>query len=281
MPDDKASWVVGALQMAGGGLEIALGAGAAAAPTGVTQVGGVILIAHGADTVVAGFRSIRSGEAKTTFTQQGATALAKGFKASDDAARFIGIGADIVAGVGPSVAIGAARRLAIAGAGRASERVAVAYMPKSVLPTGHNAVGIRQGGTTAWFHFLGHPTGSFRGLPFGPNAKYAITELAVTTEQASRADAARRMMVEAGEQAWGRLGPNCTTTVLRVLKEAGIVVPAWSRSPFLLHLGLKAGAEISVVGGTVAAAAAAGATAGKPVPKSVVPIPWTSATPRS
>jgi hypothetical protein len=59
--------VVGVVQMVGGALEIALGAGGLAAPTGVTQVGGVILIAHGADTFLAGFRSIYYGQVSSTY----------------------------------------------------------------------------------------------------------------------------------------------------------------------------------------------------------------------
>ncbi|MBR0641345.1 DUF4225 domain-containing protein [Plastoroseomonas hellenica] len=257
------SVVTGVLQMVGGGLEIALGAGGVAAPTGVTQVGGVILIAHGADTVVAGFRSITSGEVKSSFTQQGTEAVARGFGAGDDTARYIGVGADLAAGVGPSIAMGVARRIAIAGAGHASERVAVAYMHRSALEMGHNAIGIRQGGTTAWFHFAGRPLGGVRYMSGAPGAKYVVTELAVTPGQATGADAARRMLMEAGTQSWGHLGPNCTTTARRVLQQAGIVVPAWSRTPMLLHLGLKAGAEISIVGGSVAAGAAAGGKAPK------------------
>jgi hypothetical protein len=50
--------IVGVIQVVGGGLEVALGVGAVGLPTGVTQVGGVILIGHGADTVIAGFRSL-------------------------------------------------------------------------------------------------------------------------------------------------------------------------------------------------------------------------------
>ncbi|MBB4312546.1 hypothetical protein HNR56_000110 [Roseospira marina] len=39
--------------------------------------------------------------------------------------------------------------------------------------------------------------------------------------------------------------------------EAGVVVPAWARSPGLLHLGVGLGNEITVVGGTVATVAPA------------------------
>jgi hypothetical protein len=245
--------VVGTVQMVGGALEIALGAGGVAAPTGVTQVGGVILIAHGADTFVAGFRSILSGEVQQSFTQQGAAAAATSLGASPQAAQYVGTGVDLVAGVGPSLTIGVARRLAIVGAGASSERVAIAYLHRSALEMGHNAVGIQSAGRIAWFHFAGMQPGRVIPMMGGPGAKYAITELAVTSEQAGQATAAINQLRALGPQEWGLLGPNCTTTVRTVLQEAGIVVPAWSQSPFLLHLGVNVGPEITVVGGTAAA----------------------------
>ncbi len=250
---------VGVVQVVGGALEIALGAGGVVVPSGITQVGGVILIGHGADTIVAGFRSIYSGQVQQSFTQIGATAAAKSLGASSQTAQYIGTGADFAAGVGPSVAIGAMRRLAIAGASASSERVAIAYLHRSALEMGHNAVGIRQGGVTAWFHFAGVPTGRVVATN-APGAKYVVTELAVTGTQAGRAATAARAMTAAGEQKWGYLGPNCTTTALTVLKQAGIAVPVWSRSPLLLHWGLNAGSEITIVGGTAAALGGASGT---------------------
>jgi hypothetical protein len=86
-----------------------------------------------------------------------------------------------------------------------------------------------------------------------PDARYVITEMVVTAEQARNASAASRVLMAEGMQTWGYLGPNCTTTTLRILREAGIVVPAWSRTPFLLHLGVRYGGEITVVGGAAAA----------------------------
>lgn len=246
--------VVGVIQMAGGALEIALGAGAFATPTGVTQVGGVILIAHGSDTFIAGFRSIWSDQVQQSFTQQGAAAAAKKLGASDVAAQRIGTGADLVAGVGPSLTIGVARKLAIWGAGTSSETVAVAYLNQGALALGHNAVGIRQGGKIAWIHFLGKPTGRVIAARPAPSADagFAITELVVTSEQAGQATTAGYRLHALGEQEWALFGPNCVTTVRTVLQEAGIVVPAWSQTPFLLHLGVRAGPEITVVGGTAA-----------------------------
>ena len=247
-------WAVGLMQMAGGGLEILLGAGGVATPTGVTQVGGVILIAHGADTFIAGFRSIHSGQVQRSFTQQGASAAATKLGASEQTAAGVGTVVDLAAGLGPSVTITVARKLAIWGAAKASERVAAAYLHRSALEVGHNAVGIRQGGVTAWIHFAGKNPGQvIRAFPPSASSGYVITELAVTTEQAGRAANASQRLLGLGPQEWALFGPNCTTTVRTVLQEAGIVVPAWSRTPFLLHLGVNVGPDITIVGGAAAA----------------------------
>ncbi len=226
-------------------------------PTGVTQVGGVILIAHGSDTFVAGFRTLWTGQVQSSLTQQVATSAAGALGASPEAARTIGTGVDMAAGMGPSIAVGVTRRLALVGAERATASVAVAYLDQGALALGHNAVGIRQGGTTAWVRFAGKAPGRVVPMLHGPNQRYAVTELAVTIEQANRAQTASRVLMASGPQAWGVLSPNCTTTARTVLQQAGIVVPQWSRTPFLLHLGLNHGAEITFVGGAVATGAPA------------------------
>ena len=257
---EGSSWTtraVGAIQIIGGGLEMALGVGGIVLPEPATTVGGVILVAHGSDTVIAGFRTLWSGEVTRSFTQQGGEAAALALGAEPETARYVGTGVDIAAGVGPSLAIGVSRRLAIAGAEEATERVAVAYLHRSALQMGHNAVGVRAGGQTAWVHFAGMPTGSVVPMTGGPSARYILTELAVTAPQAARATAAQQVLRSAGPQTWGYLGPNCTTTAVRVLGQAGVVVPAWSRSPYLLHLGVRAGAEITIVGGGAATTAPA------------------------
>jgi hypothetical protein len=124
----------------GGVLEVALGVGGVAVLTPVTAVGGIILIPHGSDTLIAGFRTLWSGEITPSLTQTGAAATAEGLGASPKTAQRIGIGADLVAGVGPSITIGASRRLATAGAEQASHRAAVAYLHKGALIAGHDEV---------------------------------------------------------------------------------------------------------------------------------------------
>ncbi|WP_019013112.1 hypothetical protein [Elioraea tepidiphila] len=249
------SWgsrLVGGIQVIGGGLEIALGVGGIVLPEPATTVGGVILVAHGADTVVAGFRTLWHGEVQHSYTQQLGTAAALGLGASPQTARGIGTAVDIAAGVGPGMAIGVSRRLAIAGAEQATERVAVAYLHRSALQMGHNAVGVTAGGRTAWVHFAGTSPGRVVPLFGGPGNGYILTELAVTTQQATRASTALQTLRAGAPQTWGLFGPNCTTVATRVLQEAGVVVPAWSRTPYLLHLGVNYGAEITVVAGTAA-----------------------------
>ena len=240
------SWgprLTGAVQVVGGLLEVALG------------VGGVILIAHGSDTLIAGFRTLWSGEVTHSLTQTGTTRAAESLGASPETAQWIGVGADFAAGVGPAVGVSITRRLAIAGAEQASTRVAVAYLHRSALQMGHNAVGVRTGATTAWVHFAGVPRGAVEAMRRGPNASYMITELAVTGQQAARAVRAQQALIAAGTQTWRYFGPNCTTTALTVLRQGGVVVPAWSISPGLLHLGVRAGAEVTFVAGAIGSTA--------------------------
>jgi len=248
------SWgprIAGTLQVVGGALEVALGVGGVAVPTGVTTVGGIILIAHGSDTIIAGFRTLWSGEIQHSLTQTTATAAAEKLGASSETAQRIGIGADLAAGVGPSIAVGVSRRLALAVAEKASPRIAVAYLHRGALQMGHNAVGVKTGATTAWVHFAGVPNGAVQSMASGPSSRYIITELMVNGQQAARALKAQEALMRAGMQSWSYFGPNCTTTALQVLRQGGVVVPAWSVSPGLLHMGVRAGPEITFMAGTI------------------------------
>jgi hypothetical protein len=248
------SWApraAGVFQVVGGVLEVALGIGGVAVPEPATTAGGVILIAHGADTIIAGFRTLWSDQVTHSLTQTGVTAAAERVGASPETARRIGIGADFVAGVGPSVAISVTRQLAIASAQQASQKVAVAYLHRSALQMGHNAIGVKTGATTAWVHFAGAPQGAVQAMAKNPSAKYIITEIMVNSQQAARAVKAQQSLISAGVQTWRYLGPNCTTTALHVLRQGGVVVPAWSISPGLLHLGVNVGSEVTFMAGTL------------------------------
>jgi len=248
---------IGAMQVLGGGLEVAFGAGGLADPTGVTQVGGIILVAHGSDTVVAGFRTLWHGRVERSFTQQGGEWAARGLGASDRTARLVGTGVDVAAGIGPSVAVGISRRVALAAAEEGTPRVVVAYLHRSAFEVGHNAIGVEVGGTRTWVHFAGLPVGQVGEMVGGPNARYVLTEVIVSGQEAARARSMQELLMGAGPQTWSWFGPNCTTTALDVVRQAGILVPAWSQSPFLLSLGMRAGPEITFFGGMIGTVAPA------------------------
>lgn len=246
--------LVGVVQVVGGSLEVTLGSGMMAAPTGITQVGGVILIAHGGDTIVAGFRSIWTGQLQSSGTQQLGAAAARGLGASEQTAQIVGNGVDLGLSIGPSLTVRAAQQILVTGARSGPTAVAIAYLPRRAWELGHNAVGIRQGSITAWYHLAAakNGVGRFVSMPRGLDDGYVTADLLVTAERAASADAARLLLAQSGRQTWGYLGPNCSTTVLQVLRAAGIVVPEWSRTPFLLHLGARAGTPITIVGGVAA-----------------------------
>ncbi|HKP58225.1 MAG TPA: hypothetical protein VJV78_15970 [Polyangiales bacterium] len=252
------SWgtrLVGALQVVGGVLEVGLGVGGVAVPSGVTTVGGIILIAHGSDTIIAGFRTLMDGEVAHSYTQTGATWAAGELGASEDAAKGIGIGVDLAAGIGPSIAFSVTRRLAIAGAEKATTKVAVAYLDRGALEMGHNIVGVKlEGKVMAWVHFMGKPAGRNVARHF-MEKQAVITELAVSGQGAMRAIQMQETLLKGGVQTWSLLGPNCTTTAVKVLRAGGVVIPAWSMSPGLLQVGVRAGAEVTFFAGGIAATA--------------------------
>lgn len=256
---DFTARAVGAIQIIGGGLEVALGVGGVLVPEPATTVGGVILVAHGSDTIVAGFRSLWYGKVQESLTQQGAQAAATALGATPETSRRIGIGVDVAAGVGPSIAMSIGRRLAIAGAQQSTSKVAVAYLNQGAAHYGHNAVGVTVNNSTAWFHlgWTRPPLAAFSQLPAKSTkamerAGFVVAELAVTGTQAGRVAHVSQQLIRGGEKTWRLMGPNCTTTALQVLRSGGVVIPAWAQSPFLLYSGVKFGTEITVVSGTAA-----------------------------
>ena len=261
--------LVGAVQVLGGGLEVALGIGGAIMPEPATTIGGVILIAHGSDTIAAGFRSLWYGEVAETYTAQGAENVARAAGAPEGTAEAIGVGADLVAGLGPSMAVTASRRIAMSAATSDAPTVMVAYANAKTMTQrigertliGHNMVGVSQDGSAAWFQFAGKEGGRVAKAK-APSASegFIITPLRVTSAQAARGAEAADMLRAAGRANWAVCGPNCTTTASKVLREAGVVIPAWAQTPFLLSTGVRAGGEITVVG---AAAATGGRVAGQ------------------
>lgn len=245
---------IGLLQLGGSALELAGGVGALAVPepTGLTKVGGVLLIGHGLDTGQTALRTLWTGEVKHTLTQQGSQAAASAVGASPETARRIGIGVDIAAGAGPSLAVAAGRRLAVAGAEEGAS-VSLAYLHRGATEIGHNVVGVASEGSAAWFHLAGKPAASFasRGMPSG----YAITTIPVAASSARSAmTAAQQMTVDLASTTWRAAGPNCATTAREVITAAGVATPEWARSPLLLHVGVNYGYATTAVGSAVTTA---------------------------
>ncbi len=102
--------VAGVFEIIGGGLLLAV-----PEPTGATKVGGVVLGAHGIDTLQSGFRQAVSGNEQQSLTQQGIAALARELGTDEATASNIGMWVDIAVPVVVSLGVGAARILAIRG----------------------------------------------------------------------------------------------------------------------------------------------------------------------
>ena len=108
--------VFAALQLVGGGMEIIVGGGALFAPEPVvTKLVGAVVLTHGIDTLQASMRTIVTCDRTATFTQVGATSVAKQFGASPENAQTIGVVTDIGIGVGGSFGVGVLSRAGAAG----------------------------------------------------------------------------------------------------------------------------------------------------------------------
>ncbi len=275
-----ARWGIGALQLLGGGLEL-VGGGAAMLvpePTMLSKVGGVILIGHGTDTFTSGIGTLWSGEVSETYTARGAEAGAGALGASPETAHWIGVGVDVAAGVGSSVAVGVARRVVIVGSEKAGATMTLGYLHKGAAQMGHNIVGIAPAGggeAVQFYHLLGVPGGRVAFIPFKSTSADLVAEgytltripIAAAGAQQSVAAAASKLSLQlprAGMRAqgsnpmWSYVGPNCTTVATRLLEAGGVAVPGYAQTPLLLHLGVSYGwAPLNVV-----TTGAVGATAG-------------------
>jgi hypothetical protein len=113
--DSNRFW--GGLRAVGGIAEL-VGAGlllAAPEPTMATKAGGIVLGAHGLDTVQSGARQLWTGKSTRSLTEQGASALALQLGADKEAAENIGTAVDIAVPIIVSVGVGAARVMAVRG----------------------------------------------------------------------------------------------------------------------------------------------------------------------
>lgn len=104
--------IFAALQLIGGGIELIIGGGAVLAPepTGVTKVIGAVVLVHGIDTLQASARTIVTCDRTATFTQRGASGVAKEFGASPQTAETIGVVTDVGVGIAGTFAVGALSR---------------------------------------------------------------------------------------------------------------------------------------------------------------------------
>ncbi len=246
----------GVVQVIAGGFE-ELTAGALAVtpePTMLTKAGAVIVGAHGADDIYTGLKTIWTGDFHQTISFQASYAVAKDLGASDRTASLAGMGFDIAAGAGPSFVGGVSRRMAMttieATVEEEGSSVSLAYLHRGATQIGHTAVGITTSGTTSWFDLAGDisVTG---GVSFAereaPNAGYWVSTVGVDSASAERALAtANKMTSELSPSTWTLMGNNCSTTANDVLTQAGIASsPFWSRTPWLLHIGINNGYFIS------------------------------------
>jgi hypothetical protein len=268
---------IGLLQTVGGLLEVAGGVGLLVVPepTMATKAGGAILIVHGVDTLVAGARSLWYGEPAHTLTQQLASSGARELGASETTAGVVGVGVDLVAGLGPSAVVAISRRAALSAATSSAETLSLGFLrntgrvptPSGVssLPTGHVAVGIRQSaGATRWVDAVadtrtGYTVSIRQALHLQGRSRYAITTVAVAAEDSRRAAAAASALTARmgrQQQVWRLLGPNCSTAAAEILRAGQIAIPSGMQfAPYTLYMGLRHGYTITAVGGGVAAMA--------------------------
>jgi hypothetical protein len=95
--------VQGGLKVVGGGVEVVGGAIGILAPEPASTAAGVVVAAHGVDTVQAGIRQLWTGEEVNSFTQDGITQAAVVAGASPETAETIGMVGDAVVGGADSI----------------------------------------------------------------------------------------------------------------------------------------------------------------------------------
>lgn len=266
-------WGIGGLQLLGCGLEGAITVGLCVAPdpTLLTKIGCGVGAVHTADTCQAAVRTLATGTVTQTFTHQAGEAGALELGATPDQARWAGTGFDLVAGAGPSLGVGIARRVTASGA---EATISLATRPGPVISelvesggaaasrelsergviglAGHNKVGIQVGEEAVqWFHLAGQPAAEF-GATIAPNARYIGAlgvEIGVSAQAGQRALATVSRLQGAGEVTWSVFGPNCATAAAQVLRSGGVILPAGSSlSPTVLGVSARFGWQITATG---------------------------------
>lgn len=208
------SWLqrgLGLLQTVGGVAET-IGGGAlvlAPEPTMITKVVGGAVAVHGIDDIQAGLRSLWTGRATPTATQQAATSVAEQAGASHQTAERIGAGVDIAAGV--LLPIGASRLAARNVAARAAQAA--------------GSTEARAAGQAA--NAAGHADEAAAAARAARHT--AATAVVATGGAATAADAALAV---------NRLAETVPASVLQQLEQAGVkvVVAQGSITEHLTHL---------------------------------------------
>lgn len=249
-PESGGGTFVGVLQVGGGILEIAGGVGLwlVPEPTMATKVGGTVLIVHGLDTLTTGVQTLWTDTPQETFTMRAGEGVALYAGASPETAHWVGVGTDVVAGVGPSIGVGISRRLAITTVTQVEARggaaISLGYLGRGGTNVGHNVVGITTEGRTVWYDLaLNADDAAEFGLTRAPNpSRYSVTTFSVDAARAERALVeANAMSRELTPSVYSYLTNNCTTSAARVLRYGGVAQPAWARSPSLLYFGTNYG----------------------------------------
>ena len=260
-------------------------------PTMLTKAGGIALGIHSLDTIGAGVKTLYTGQIANTLTQQGAEygALKAGFTPGN--ARYFGMGADLVAGAGPSLAVGINRRLAISAAENSDNILSVTF-PRAITPAtltgGHNVVGVTSEGAQTWGHLvLGTQAnvstatlGDAAYVTFANSSRSArVTNIAVSSAGAARAESrlldwirkTEPVVDAAGNTSfsllWGWTKPasnyqTCATIATDVLRSGGVAMPTWAVKPSLVYFGANWG-YLFTAGTSAATTASTNAKSGK------------------
>lgn len=120
--ETRSSRLWGGLKVLGGSLEMVAAAALVLTPepTMVTKAGGVVLGAHGSDTINTGLWELWTGRPQQTLTETAAAALAVSLGADPDTASRFATAVDIAVPLAVSLSVGAARAMAVRSAGRVS-----------------------------------------------------------------------------------------------------------------------------------------------------------------
>jgi hypothetical protein len=186
-----ANRLIGALRLLGCGVEMTAGGALLLAPepTMVTKAAGGTLVLHGADQCVTGGRQVWTGRDERSFTERGASAVARELGAGRRTAQTVGTVVDIAVPVGAALLAGAARAASIR-AGRIS------------LTRHEAAAGARIGGHTVARH-VGLTEAQLRariaataGLRRPPPAISSFDDLATAERAVSRALQSHRTAIQ-------------------------------------------------------------------------------------